>query len=92
MIAPIQDIDEAKTAAQAMLKDKLIPVFEVHDIEVTRNNDVEMVLYCESLKRTEDKHKFGSNDQESCIQENSLAVIKIKGTEEMFASQDLVEH
>ena len=92
MIAPVKDIEEAREAAQVMLKDNLIPVFEVHDVEVTRNNDVEMVVYCESLKRAEDRHEFGSNDQESCIKENSLAVIKIKGTEEMFASQDLVEH
>lgn len=88
MIAPVQDIQEAKIAATACLKEGIIPVFEASGIEATRN-DSEMVLYCENLKQLEDKYKFTNDnlaEEGLHIQQNSVSVIKLQSMKEEFAS------
>ena len=94
MIAPVEDIQEARRASVASLKEELVPVFEASGIEVTRD-DSEMVLYCENLKQVEDKHKFTNNnltdDNGAYIQQNSVSVIKLQGISEEFATNNLLE-
>ena len=91
MVAPVQDIQDAKIAAKSSIKEGMIPVFEAAGIEVTRDNNSEMVLYCESLKATKDKFKFGANEATDIqMQHNSACVIKVENTSQEFGTEDLL--
>ena len=97
MIAPVQDIKEARVSATESLKDGLIPVFEAEGIEVARNTDSEVIVYCENLKQVQDIYKFTNkcNDseikEELVVEKNSLCIIKLPSMNEDFASKDLLE-
>ena len=90
MIAPMEDIHEAQQFAKKCFKDDLIPVFQASEVEVTRNNDSEMIVYCESLKRIEDTTNR-ADLKDLGIQESSVCIVKLSSTDEEFASTDLVE-
>lgn len=93
MIAPAKDVLEARVIVTEHSKGDLIPVFEAIEEEVTHSNESEMIVYCEGLKRTDDKYKFSKNfaGPDKHIQEKCVCVIKISSINEEFLSSDLIQ-
>lgn len=90
MIAPIEDIREARKLSREYLKGDLIPVFEASEIDITRNNEFEMILYCGKLQRVEEQYKFDSAEVDS--KKNNLCIIKLSEINEEFATSGILEH
>lgn len=96
MLVSASDVQKAKAVAKTVLKNQCIPTFEAQGVEVTRNNESEMIIYCESLVEVKEDHKFSvkaSCDSEDIqglyIQKNYASVVKLQNFTEEFAIYDL---
>lgn len=94
MIAPTSDVEEARKLVEELHKDQCIPTFEAQGVEVTRDNESEMIVYCKKLVQIEQKYKFSdavstSKDSVIPINKNSVSVIRLEHCSEEFATSDL---
>ena len=94
MIASVSDVLKARTVAKDTLQNLCIPIFEAQGVEVTRNNESEMIIYCENLIPLKNDYKFGEkfeDTQEIYIHKNNASVIKIQNFSEEFATTGLLD-
>ena len=94
-VVPEEDVQEAETFALKCFQDGLIPVFEAEGTEVAVKHHIS-IAYCEYLKPTTTDYVFSNiccdnanNEMETVVLDNSLYIIKLKGTKEYFAASDL---
>ena len=96
MIVSASDVQKAKEAVKDSHKEQCFPIFKAQGIEVTRNNESEVILYCQSLLHMKNDHKFGGNcndlkDTQVQICNDSVGILKIENFLEEFATTDLFD-
>ena len=93
LVIPEDDVEKAKTFAVKCFKKALIPVFEAEGTEVAQSTNVGLA-YCDCLKPVPTDYVFSSTCSTekvdgTLVPDNSLCIIKLKDSEEYFATSDL---
>ena len=86
MVAPFEDIQKARGSVKTCLSDDSIPVFEASEIDVTRNNEFEMILYCGRLQSVKEDCILSTLD----IDVKNLCIVRLLGIHEQFATSDIL--
>lgn len=95
LVVPGDDVQEAEEFAMKCFQKDLIPVFEAEGTEVAQSTHVSLA-YCDCLKPVPTDYVFSGtscgnedNVKETVVPDNSLCIIKLKDSEEYFATSDL---
>ena len=96
MIAPQSDTTDAAAAVQNCFEQKRIPVFEASGIDVTHNNQVKVIAYCDKFKLVEKEYVFSNvlndteNSIETILQQNNVCIVMLEHMDMIFATTDLL--
>ena len=102
MIISEKDRASAKQAALVKQSNRLIPLLEAKGVDVTKDDDHELIVYAMSLTMASEEYPYLVREQEEeeggeeqkgevMLQDNNVAVIKVEDIEELFATGDLLE-
>lgn len=87
MIAMIQDVEAAKVFAKETIEEDLIPVFQADEVDVTQNNESEMIVYCKKLQKSVVKYRVSPD----FLNKKDICIVKLKDINEEFATCDLLQ-
>ena len=89
------NIQNAITASSEKLKDCLIPVFKLAEVEISRDDDEELIVYAQQLSLLDEDYPMYSGDKEEDAdaqqQQVSGVLLKIENRDETFITVDLME-
>lgn len=102
MIMSEEDRASAKQATLDKQNNGLIPLLEAKGVDVTKDDDHELIVYAMSLIMASEEYPYlvreqeeeeGGEEQEGevMLQDNNVAVIKVEDIDELFATGDLLE-
>ena len=102
MIMSEEDRASAKQATLGKQNNGLIPLLEAKGVDVTKDDDHELIVYAMSLIMASEEYPYlvreqeeeeGGEEQEGevMLQDNNVAVIKVEDIDELFATGDLLE-
>lgn len=91
------NIQNAVATSLEKLKDSLIPVFKLAEIEISRDDDEELIVYAQQLSLlSEDYPMYSGDEGKDADAEHqhdivSGVLLKIENRDETFISTDLME-
>ena len=95
MLLPDKVSQSAITSAKEHQQQSLIPFFEATDVEITKADEIELIVYANELTLAKEEHLFSDERlqekaaaDEVALNENSWCVIKIENVVDLFATQD----
>ena len=102
MIISEEDRASAKQATLDKQSNGLIPLLEAKGVDVTKDDEHELIVYAMSLTMASEEYPYLVREQEEqeggeeqkgevMLQENNVAVIKVEDIDELFATGDLLE-
>lgn len=90
------NIQNAIAASSEKLKDCLIPVFKLAEVEISRDDDEELIVYAQQLSLLDEDYPLysgdkGEEDADAEQQYVSGVLLKIENRDETFITVDLME-
>lgn len=92
IITDESNIQKAIVVSSEKLKDCLIPVFKLAEVEISRDDDEELIIYAQQLSLLdEDYARDKEEDADTEQQHISGVLLKIENRHETFITMDLME-
>ena len=90
------NIQKVVAASSEKLKDCLIPVFKLMEVEISRDDDEELIVYAQQLTLLDEDypvHSTSGDKQEEDAEQQPVSgvLIKIENQDETFITMDLME-
>ncbi len=89
------NIQKAIVASSEKLKDCLIPVFKLAEVEISRDNGEELIIYARQLSLLDEDYPIycGEKGEDADAEQQNVSgvLLKIENRDETFITMDLME-